>query len=118
MDHGGASTQIAFEPTSKMASRHSNDLTSLKLRTILGQDLDYRVFVTTFLGFGVNEAKRRYIENMTGIEDPCMPMGLGDSAEAGDLDTCIASVHPLLNKAMTCPDTPCLFNGVHVPIEV
>jgi Golgi apyrase len=118
-DLGGASTQIAFEPTSKMASTHSNDLTSLKLRTAFGHDLNYRVFVTTFLGFGVNEARRRYSENMTtGIDDPCIPKGLGETKKAGDLESCIAGVYPLLNKEMTCPDKPCLFNGVHAPIEV
>jgi Golgi apyrase len=101
-----------------MASSHSDDLTSLKLRTILGHDLNYRVFVTTFLGFGVNEARRRYSENMTGVEDPCMPRGLGEARNDGDLEACIKGVYPLLNKGMTCPDNPCLFNGVHAPIEV
>jgi Golgi apyrase len=100
-----------------MASIHSNDLTSLKLRTVLGQDLNYRVFVTTFLGYGVNEARRRYAENMTGVEDPCVPRGLGEGGGDGNLEKCIEELKPLLNKEMECPDQPCMFNGIHAPIE-
>ncbi|KAJ3145730.1 Golgi apyrase [Geranomyces michiganensis] len=62
LDMGGASTQIAFEPTPDMAIAHDDDLTALKLRFLDGEEVAYRVFVSTFLGFGVNEARRRYLE--------------------------------------------------------
>lgn len=119
----GASTQIAFEPTREMAAIHSDDLTNVKLRSISGQDQNYKVFVTTFLGFGVNEARRRYNEsrrNISTTEDPCVPGGLDGSRsqKSGDLEACISGLYPLLNKALQCPDNPCLFNGVHAPIEV
>lgn len=130
LDMGGASTQMAFEPTPEMSSIHSDDLTKIKLRTLDGQDLDYNIFVTTFLGFGVNEARRRYLElltektgdSQTSIDDPCSPPGLvfdtvPSISGSGDLDLCLKKMYPLLNKTLPCSDTPCLFNGVHAPIK-
>ncbi|KAJ3277916.1 Golgi apyrase, partial [Borealophlyctis nickersoniae] len=64
LDMGGASTQIAFEPTPEMAALHGDDLTKMKMRSIDGTEVEYNVFVTTFLGFGMNEARRRYIEGL------------------------------------------------------
>ncbi|KAJ3183663.1 Golgi apyrase [Gaertneriomyces sp. JEL0708] len=102
LDMGGASTQIAFEPTKEMKDQHADDLTPLKLRYLDGFEQDYHVFVTTFLGFGMNEARRRFVEGLlkesgtdsvpvTGpsagegnhnasdkivVPDPCLPAGL------------------------------------------
>ncbi|KAJ3033025.1 Golgi apyrase, partial [Rhizophlyctis rosea] len=181
LDMGGASTQVAFEPTKEMAELHDDDLTALKMRSIDGTELSYKVFVTTFLGFGMNEARRRYlevlvsgkgvVEGSTGVEggsggsdvggvdsekrntrtavsissstskrqstsdaipDPCLPRDLlfTDTSHVpinspspptlrgtGDFTTCLDSLFPLLNKSLPCPDTPCLFNGVHAPIK-
>ncbi|KAJ3122955.1 Golgi apyrase [Nowakowskiella sp. JEL0407] len=64
LDMGGASTQIAFEPTPKMAKEHADDLTSVRLRNIYGEDVVYKVYVTTFLGFGMNQARKRYLEEL------------------------------------------------------
>ncbi|KNC98412.1 apyrase [Spizellomyces punctatus DAOM BR117] len=64
LDMGGASTQIAFEPTADMARKHGDDLTGLRMRFLDGTELAYSVFVTTFLGFGMNEARRRYLETL------------------------------------------------------
>ena len=122
-----------------MAQKHSDDLTEVKLRTLDGKDLSYKVFVTTFLGFGANEARRRYLDwlskkNVTAIDDDnskassnltdhCLPKGLvlkehGQSVVGtGNFDTCLASLSPLLNKEKACPDTPCYFNGAHVPLK-
>ncbi|KAI9104756.1 nucleoside phosphatase family-domain-containing protein [Phlyctochytrium arcticum] len=68
LDMGGASTQIAFEPTTDMAVAHSDDLTDLKLRFLGGVEHKFKVFVTTFLGFGMNEARRRYLEGLIAPE--------------------------------------------------
>ncbi|KAL1924035.1 uncharacterized protein VTP21DRAFT_7070 [Calcarisporiella thermophila] len=101
LDMGGASTQIAFEPTVEIAIEHSHDLTKLSLPTLGGKVLEYNVFVTTFLGYGSNEARRRYIEELVrmqasaatkagkngisapklenhllSLEDPCLPSDL------------------------------------------
>ncbi|RUS31090.1 nucleoside phosphatase family-domain-containing protein [Jimgerdemannia flammicorona] len=62
LDMGGASTQIAFEPEHHQKEEHMDDLTRVVLRTLDGQEMDYDVFVTTFLGYGSNEARRRYLE--------------------------------------------------------
>ncbi|CAO3645165.1 unnamed protein product [Cunninghamella blakesleeana] len=63
LDMGGASAQIAFEPEHHQKEEHGNDLTKIHLRTLDGRALDYDVFVTTFLGYGSNEARRRYLEH-------------------------------------------------------
>lgn len=82
LDMGGASAQIAFAPNATEAEKHSNDLTLLRLRTLDGTPLEHKVFVTTWLGFGVNQARERYIkallESSTEKElpDPCLPEGL------------------------------------------
>lgn len=82
LDMGGASAQIAFAPNATEAEKHANDLTLLRLRTIDGTPLEHRVFVTTWLGFGVNQARQRYVkallESSTSKElpDPCLPSGL------------------------------------------
>jgi Golgi apyrase len=82
LDMGGASAQIAFSPNATEAEKHANDLTLLRLRTIDGTALEHKVFVTTWLGFGANQARQRYVqallESSTSEElpDPCLPTGL------------------------------------------
>ncbi|KAJ1964354.1 Golgi apyrase, partial [Dispira parvispora] len=93
LDMGGASTQIAFEPTNQT---HPQDLTTLTLRHLDGYAQIYRVFTTTFLGFGSNQARKRYVEALltdhgllgdnasdqprtalsSAVPDPCLPVGL------------------------------------------
>lgn len=82
LDMGGASAQIAFAPNATEAEKHANDLTLLRLRTIDGSPLEYKVFVTTWLGFGVNQARQRYVKALLDsstskeLPDPCLPAGL------------------------------------------
>ncbi|KAJ3115665.1 Golgi apyrase [Physocladia obscura] len=64
LDMGGASTQIAFEPIEEMKKLHADDLTKVVLRNVGGSDLEWLVFVSTFLGFGVNEARRNYLQEL------------------------------------------------------
>jgi len=142
LDMGGASAQIAFAPNATEAEKHANDLTLLRLRTIDGAALEYRVFTTTWLGFGANEARRRYVTALMDaspgsleLPDPCLPSGLtvtksGDvimpgSREdkgheayllgTGAFDECLKRTFPLLEKDAFCADPPCLVHGVHVP---
>ena len=142
LDMGGASAQIAFAPNATEADKHANDLKLLRLRTVDGIAAEYRVFVTTWLGFGVNEARRRYVDALTKalagpstteMPDPCLPAGLTMttngtilSPEAvrtgvshlmgtGRFDECLRQTYPLLEKDVVCLDNPCLLNGVHVP---
>jgi golgi apyrase len=123
---GGASAQIAFEPTPKMYENHSNDLRRVSMRYQDGLQKDFYVFVTSFLGFGANQARARYVEkyfNDGELMDPCLNPGFSISEEGhqlngtGKFNVCLEKVVPLLNKDMKCSELPCLFNGVHAPIE-
>lgn len=142
LDMGGASAQIAFAPNATESIKHADDLKLLRLRTLDGQAMEHRVFATTWLGFGVNEAWRRYVERIVeasgthGIKelpDPCLPTGLlrtlggkeiDDPAAAkkivhligtGRFAECERQTYPLLDKDKPCANTPCLLDGVHVP---
>lgn len=139
LDMGGASAQIAFAPNATEAEKHANDLKLLRMRTLNGSPTEYRVFATTWLGFGINTARDRYVErlvdtystgNVYEIPDPCMPTGLrttesgvvieGPSREptlvgTGQFDECLRLTEPLLGKDMPCTDEPCLLNGQHTP---
>jgi Golgi apyrase len=141
LDMGGASAQIAFAPNATEAERHANDLTLLRLRTLDGAPLEYKVFVTTWLGFGVNQARQRYVmqllESSTDVNeypDPCLPTDAaimvsddGKVIESGSgkkgyklvgtgvFSECLTRSFPLLEKEKECLDTPCLINGQHTP---
>ncbi|KAI0023005.1 nucleoside phosphatase family-domain-containing protein [Xylariomycetidae sp. FL0641] len=139
LDMGGASAQIAFAPNATVAEEHGNDLKLVRLRTMDGAPLEYKVFSSTWLGFGVNQARARYVEHLIDgmlidgeheVPDPCLPLGLrttekgeivkGISKElqlvgTGEFDECLRTTKPLLGKDMPCDDEPCLLNGQHVP---
>ena len=129
LDMGGASAQIAFEPSREMATRHSDDLTQIKLRNGLGVDINFNIFTSTFLGYGVNEAQKLYRDFITRrtvdteIADPCMPRGLTYPHTpfaikgTGNYSKCIDILYTLLNKTLPCSDDPCYFNGVHIPLS-
>ncbi|KAI1813137.1 nucleoside phosphatase family-domain-containing protein [Poronia punctata] len=139
LDMGGASAQIAFAPNTTVAEEHGNDLKLVRLRTLNGEPLEYKVFSSTWLGFGANQARSRYVEQLVDsilidgeheVPDPCLPKGLrtseaggaieGTSKElqlvgTGEFDECLRTTRPLLGKDIPCDDEPCLFNGQHVP---
>jgi Golgi apyrase len=142
LDMGGASAQIAFAPNATETEKHANDLKLLRLRKVNGEQLEYKVFVTTWLGFGANEARRRYVESLleaypstAELPDPCLPKGLLVSKAGVELETgssvlqgkdphligtgqfaeCLKRTYPLLEKDKPCDDAPCLLNGVHTP---
>ena len=142
LDMGGASAQIAFVPNATEAEKHGNDLKLVRLRRIDGSAEDYKVFVTSWLGFGVNEARKLYVKNLIQsyegdgvieLPDPCLPTGVKLSLDShtilsdddieedrhilgtGNFDACLRQTHPLLRLDVPCEDYPCLVNGVHVP---
>ncbi|ODV89016.1 hypothetical protein CANCADRAFT_62105 [Tortispora caseinolytica NRRL Y-17796] len=82
LDMGGASAQIAFVPSRKQAYKHPEDLNLVRLRFEDGDTEEFQLFVSTWLGYGANEAKRRYdlrvLENNPrdkygNILDDCLP---------------------------------------------
>lgn len=139
MDMGGASTQIAFVPGPEEIKKHDEDLSNVVLRNVNGQTQVWRVFVETWLGFGANQARRRYLENLISlslssnprmrtksVNDPCLPKGATVESHThngrtfkihgtGNYDVCLKEMYPLLMKNLPCKDLPCLFNGVHGP---
>ncbi|KAK0629930.1 nucleoside phosphatase family-domain-containing protein [Bombardia bombarda] len=142
LDMGGASAQIAFAPNSTEAEKHADDLKLLRLRTIDGTPTEYKVFTTTWLGFGVNQARESYVEKLqesyptTDVDelpDPCLPKALRTTLDGtivqeppqkegavtligtGAFDECLRKTYPLLGKDKPCQDNPCLLNGQHVP---
>lgn len=141
LDMGGASAQIAFAPNSTEAEKHSDDLKLVRMRHLDGSPVEYKVFTATWLGFGANQARERYIEtlldtydgNDDDLPDPCLPRGLritsngaplarmsspGQTANligTGQFDECLRKTYPLLGKDAPCEDNPCLLNGQHVP---
>lgn len=95
LDMGGASAQIAFAPNSTEAEKHANDLKLLRMRTLNGHPSEYKVFTTTWLGFGVNQARQRYVDamldaipsnNVKELPDPCLPSGLKTTLKGDLLD--------------------------------
>lgn len=142
LDMGGASTQIAFEPSKSAlnAVNHAQDnqpedLVNVTLRLLDGTQVTHQVFVTTFLGFGTNKARERYEEALVAnfslnaphtipLSDPCLLKGSSTGAGTlasptiygtGSFKSCLTSLAPLLNKSLHCSHPPCLFHGVHVP---
>lgn len=144
MDMGGASTQIAFSPSDlDQITKHRDDIAKITLRSINGDTQEWDVFVSTWLGFGANEARRRYLiqlinalpENSNNdddddyitreLTDPCLPKNCErefkykgkefDIIGSGNQEQCLKSIYPLLLKNLPCTDEPCLFNGVHAP---
>ncbi|KAF8891379.1 nucleoside phosphatase family-domain-containing protein [Infundibulicybe gibba] len=139
LDMGGASTQIAFEPSPQHRGDAKN-LIDVRLRLMGGEEISHKVFVTTWLGYGTNQARERYVsqtllgsgrENDSRIMDPCLPKGLQLTESphtststsspshhlvgTGSFERCMQNTATLLNKNAPCPDSPCLMNGVHVP---
>lgn len=139
LDMGGASAQIAFSPNATETEKHGNDLKLLRLRNIDGSIQEHRVFVTSWLEFGVHEARRRYVEALQAasgsdvpeLPDPCLPNGLRTTLDGNDVSTaigpattllgtgrfdeCLRQTYPLLDKDAPCLDNPCLLHGIHVP---
>ncbi|KAK9472368.1 nucleoside phosphatase family-domain-containing protein [Dipodascopsis tothii] len=68
LDMGGASAQVAFAPNATETEKHLEDLYTVRMRTLSGADQIYNIFVTSWLGYGANEARRRYLELLPAAE--------------------------------------------------
>ncbi|XP_005922704.1 ectonucleoside triphosphate diphosphohydrolase 4 isoform X1 [Haplochromis burtoni] len=150
LDMGGVSTQIAYEvpKTVSFASPQQEEIAKNLLAEFnLGCDVHrtehvYRVYVSTFLGYGGNAARQRYEENLirntaarnrlldqhigetveSPLLDPCLPTDLQDEIGpptqhlylrgTGDFDQCRQILQPFLNHTN---DTQTSLNGVYQP---
>ncbi|KAG6370064.1 nucleoside phosphatase family-domain-containing protein [Boletus reticuloceps] len=88
LDMGGASTQIAFEPAEEDVVGNEAALVDVRLRLLGGAEIKHKVFVTTWLGYGTNQARERYVAEVIRdaeaagmlddgvdsqqIQDPCL----------------------------------------------
>ncbi|SCW03475.1 LAFE_0G11276g1_1 [Lachancea fermentati] len=144
MDMGGASAQIAFVPSNiDEIKTHDDDISTITLKSINGDTQNWRVFVSTWLGFGANQARMRYLAQLINalpentneyddddfstleLTDPCMLRGSRNTFKfkdkefqvsgSGNYEHCLKSIYPLLLKDLPCMEEPCLFNGVHAP---
>jgi len=62
MDMGGASAQIAFVPSDKEEiTKYKYEIPTVYLRSLNGDIQEWDVFVSTWLGFGANQARKRYL---------------------------------------------------------
>uniref|UniRef100_A0A915AUY6 Nucleoside-diphosphatase mig-23 n=3 Tax=Parascaris univalens TaxID=6257 RepID=A0A915AUY6_PARUN len=142
IDMGGASLQIAIELSSKdRGGGHAIETVNLGCR----DDSDifrYRLFVTTFLGYGVNEGLRKYeqllgdtllAENKTSrqayIRDSCLPTNLVKTVSrkdgsqfvrkgVGDWDECVAQLSDLVARSGVndeCEVSNCYLGQVVAP---
>ncbi|CUA67749.1 hypothetical protein RSOLAG22IIIB_03176 [Rhizoctonia solani] len=112
LDMGGASTQIAYEPSHEQQESPENQssLVDVRLRLLGGDEIRHRVFVTTWLGYGTNQARERYVDkvikdastssatsvgqgatDLPVILDPCLPTNLTRREKHLDTKTGITS---------------------------
>lgn len=99
LDMGGASTQIAFEPSAENQAMTEN-LIDVRLRLLGGEEIHHKVFVTTWLGYGTNQARERYVGKMITEYDTTrsrQPHDIDDDYDDDDYD----------DKQHLIPD-PCL----------
>nr|XP_006812996.1 PREDICTED: ectonucleoside triphosphate diphosphohydrolase 4-like [Saccoglossus kowalevskii] len=141
LDMGGGSAQIAYEvPSTEELAK------SLLAEFNLGCDTHetehvYRVYVTTFLGYGANVARERYEKNIVNntkhgnivggtaekpILDPCLPQEMPDEITddngkvyylkgTGNFAKCRQAVQAQLDLSVPCQKEPCSINGVYQP---
>ncbi len=136
LDMGGASTQLAFSPTVEELERSHfppEELKSVTLRLLSGKAVEWPVFVASWLGFGTNRVRERYVESMLQqwkasqdqlgsadrmaiqsqrIQDPCLPLDLVIQPKSpshppfvgtGSFSDCLAALQPLLESTAPCP---------------
>jgi len=141
LDMGGASTQLAFSPSSDELAKSGypeGDLRNVSLRLLSGEEVEWPVFVASWLGFGTNRVRERYVDLLlegwrssgsssdliTPISDPCLPFGLSVPATlsttppyigTGSFTQCLQDLRPLLQHTEPCPTSHCLFGGVSTP---
>lgn len=141
VDMGGASVQIAVElDRGDGLQKDTVETVNLGCKDDEGT-FRYHLFVTTFLGYGVNEGLRKYEQllgdsllsdnqtNKTYIRDSCLPVNLVKSVErrdgsrfirkgSGNWDKCVERLTDLLsrnNLNPECEKAKCFLGQVLAP---
>ncbi|CAF3614374.1 unnamed protein product [Adineta steineri] len=140
LDMGGASAQIAFE-VSVDTPIEGEEVAEFSLGYDEHQEtFKYKIYVTTFLGYGANKAFEKYIDRIISIalenstsnsshivmnDADCLPRGYSANYTRknktitiigeGDFSNCAKHLVTLLNVNVTCKRQPCSVNGVYQP---
>ncbi|CAF2078259.1 unnamed protein product [Rotaria magnacalcarata] len=140
LDMGGASAQIAFE-VSPDTPVEGEEIAEFSLGYDENQEIfKYRIYVTTFLGYGANKAFEKYIDRIISIalqsspsnsthilidDADCLPHGYTTNYTRynkiitikgeGDFHSCANHLVTLLNLNATCKKKPCSLNGIYQP---
>lgn len=135
-DLGGASTQIVFEPNFHVSTESMSEGDhQYKLDY---QNSTYELYQHSYLGYGLNEARKRIKNEMitiwkdeaykTGqVYHPCLPLHHQEDFEstngtmikligtgAGHAE-CRGLIEKVFNKDKVCELAPCAFDGVYQP---
>lgn len=126
LDMGGASTQIAFEPRPQHR-KSTKGLVNVSLRFLGGTEIHHEVFVTTWLGYGTNQARERYVgyaiqefertrtpDADDVVLDPCLPRNLTLVETPVVEDEASAHAHKKHTLVGTGSFTQCLKNMEHL----
>ncbi|CAK9439100.1 uncharacterized protein LODBEIA_P33240 [Lodderomyces beijingensis] len=139
LDMGGASTQVVFQPNSTEIEEHQNNLYHIILRKIPAlnssgkkinfdepQLKEFNVYSDSFLGFGMFQARSRYLSSLVAsddkeyqyhywgrtkspMNDPCIPKGFTTTEVVGDssydfigesnFEKCLTNIFPVLQNS-------------------
>ncbi|KAH9005038.1 nucleoside phosphatase family-domain-containing protein [Lactarius hatsudake] len=94
LDMGGASTQIAFEPSPEEQEKAQEPRGS-------GEEISHKVFVTTWLGYGTNQARERYVGQAIRQHEHSLPSSADESPPITDVIE-----DPCLPKDLTLIESP------------
>lgn len=130
LDMGGGSMQVAFQVDSEEATFYEDRVTMVDLSCGENTYHKYELFVTTYLGFGANEARKRYLQSKVPstispssgnnsrptlparIRDPCSPVDMHEKLTrdgyvstihgSGDYFACKDALLTLLRSPSNC----------------